>query len=138
VGAPALPHRDGARGPFPTEAEPSDHLLLSVQLELPLRADPALAEVYGAAAATAGEGGGKRRRVERGGGGGREGRDEALRTAKTEELRAFIASADRTHDFPASMNSFERRLVHEICEGLDLIHESQGEGYDRFIRVEKK
>ena len=38
VGAPALPHRDGARGPYPTEAEPSDHLLLAVQLELPLRA----------------------------------------------------------------------------------------------------
>jgi len=115
-----------------------------VQLELPLRADPALAEVYGAAwAAAAGEGGGKRRRVERGGGGGgggggREGRDEALRAAKTEELRAFLAGADRTHDFSASMNSFERRLVHEICEGLDLLHESHGEGYDRFIRVEKK
>lgn len=141
LGAPALPHRDAVSGPFPTESEPSDHLLLSVEVALPLLPDAALAGLYGAcAAAEGGGGGGKRRRVEWGGGGARsrEGANEALRAAKQEELRAFIARPDRTLDFPPSMNSFERRLVHEIAEGLDLLSQSHGEGYDRFIRVEKK
>jgi mRNA deadenylase 3'-5' endonuclease subunit Ccr4 len=29
---PALPHRDGANGPFPNENEPSDHLLIAAEL----------------------------------------------------------------------------------------------------------
>jgi hypothetical protein len=139
VDAPALPHRDGVLGPFPTATEPSDHLLLSAELELPLRSDSALAEVYGAAAGV-GEGGSKRRRVERGGRGfqSREADNEAIRKAKHEELLAFVARPDLFFYFPASINSFERRLVHEIADGLDLLHTSHGEGYDRFIRVEKK
>ncbi|XP_028649365.1 DNA-binding protein SMUBP-2 [Erpetoichthys calabaricus] len=41
-------------------------------------------------------------------------------------------------DFPPSLNSHDRLLVHQICEELGLNHESKGEGKDRYITVSKK
>ncbi|XP_039600764.1 DNA-binding protein SMUBP-2 isoform X2 [Polypterus senegalus] len=40
-------------------------------------------------------------------------------------------------DFPPSLNSHDRLLVHQISEELGLNHESKGEGKDRYITVSK-
>ena len=59
--------------------------------------------------------------------------DEILKT-----LTSFKESSDCAYCFPASLSSYERRLVHELAEKLDLNHESQGEGNERFIEVRKR
>jgi len=131
VGAPALPHRRDVAGPLPTNSEPSDHILLAVELELPSFPDPVHAHVYGAAPIAR-----PRSKVaERSAG---EDANAQLQAAKRAELEAFIArAAQATFDFPASLNSYERRLVHTLAEELGLLHSSHGEGRERFIRVEK-
>lgn len=40
--------------------------------------------------------------------------------------------------FPPSLNSHERMLVHQIAEEIDLQHESRGEGKERYISVFKR
>ena len=155
VGAPAMPHRSTANGPLPTSSEPSDHLLLSAELELPLTPDPALSHLYGgmdgaansAAGGTEGRalGGGRSRQVAQKDGSERAAKawgaeaNEQMRVARKGELEAFaIRERDEVLDFPSSLNSYERKLVHSLAEELGLEHASFGEGRDRFIRVEKK
>ena len=136
VGAPVLPHRSTQAGPLPTATEPSDHILLAVDLELPTSLNPSLIDVYGAAAeaGTSAAGESKRSRVTR----TREEANEQLRQARLEELEAFLQRPDQLSlDFSSSLNSFERRIVHALAEELNLLHTSHGEGFDRFIRVEK-
>lgn len=50
---------------------------------------------------------------------------------------SFLKSSDQTFEFPPNLNSFERRLIHEICEVHGLQHESQGEGKERHIVLKK-
>ena len=65
--------------------------------------------------------------------------NEQMRVARKGELEAFaIRERDEVLDFPSSLNSYERKLVHSLAEELGLEHASFGEGRDRFIRVEKK
>ena len=53
-------------------------------------------------------------------------------------MEAFLQRPDQLSlDFSSSLNSFERRIVHALAEELNLLHTSHGEGFDRFIRVEK-
>ncbi|NWV41948.1 SMBP2 protein, partial [Grantiella picta] len=53
-------------------------------------------------------------------------------------LVAFLASSEARLDFPASLNSHERMLVHVLAEEFGLQHLSSGEGRDRFISVRKR
>ncbi|KAK4317794.1 hypothetical protein Pmani_011149 [Petrolisthes manimaculis] len=53
-------------------------------------------------------------------------------------INKFLMSQNQTHEFSSNLNSYERCLVHEICEELGLEHESQGEGKERRIVVKKK
>ncbi|KAM4898490.1 DNA-binding protein SMUBP-2 [Sylvia borin] len=53
-------------------------------------------------------------------------------------LVAFLASSEAQLDFPASLNSHERMLVHVLAEELGLQHLSSGEGRDRYISVRKR
>ncbi|TRZ21294.1 hypothetical protein HGM15179_005820 [Zosterops borbonicus] len=53
-------------------------------------------------------------------------------------LVAFLVSSEAQLDFPASLNSHERMLVHVLAEELGLQHLSSGEGRDRYISVRKR
>ncbi|NXI29270.1 SMBP2 protein, partial [Sterrhoptilus dennistouni] len=53
-------------------------------------------------------------------------------------LVAFLTSSEAQLDFPASLNSHERMLVHVLAEELGLQHLSSGEGRDRYISVRKR
>ncbi|NXQ24054.1 SMBP2 protein, partial [Alaudala cheleensis] len=53
-------------------------------------------------------------------------------------LVAFLGSSEAQLDFPASLNSHERMLVHVLAEEFGLQHLSSGEGRDRFISVRKR
>lgn len=69
----------------------------------------------------------------RDGSGSKEGGDRFRAT-----LVAFLESSEAQLDFPASLNSHERMLVHVLAEELGLQHLSSGEGRDRFISVRKR
>uniref|UniRef100_A0A803V9Y9 DNA helicase n=1 Tax=Ficedula albicollis TaxID=59894 RepID=A0A803V9Y9_FICAL len=53
-------------------------------------------------------------------------------------LVAFLESSEAQLDFPASLNSHERMLVHVLAEEYGLLHLSSGEGRDRYISVCKR
>ena len=55
-----------------------------------------------------------------------------------QRLNNFLESTENFMTFSSDLNSFERRLVHEISEELSLDHESIGEGKSRYIRISKK
>ncbi|XP_014734196.1 PREDICTED: DNA-binding protein SMUBP-2 [Sturnus vulgaris] len=71
--------------------------------------------------------------AERGGSGSKE-RGDKFRAM----LVAFLASSEVQLDFPASLNSHERMLVHVLAEEYGLQHLSSGEGRDRYISVHKR
>ncbi|NXG50364.1 SMBP2 protein, partial [Psilopogon haemacephalus] len=52
-------------------------------------------------------------------------------------LVAFLESSEAQLDFPPSLSSHERLLVHQVAEELGLQHASSGEGRQRFLRVRK-
>jgi len=49
----------------------------------------------------------------------------------------FLKSKDQHYNFSSELNSYERRLVHELGEENKLVHESVGEGKDRHIMLKK-
>ncbi|NXX10761.1 SMBP2 protein, partial [Podargus strigoides] len=53
-------------------------------------------------------------------------------------LVAFLESSERQLDFPPTLSSHQRLLVHRLAEQLGLQHGSSGEGRDRYLRVHKK
>ncbi|NXC49988.1 SMBP2 protein, partial [Penelope pileata] len=53
-------------------------------------------------------------------------------------LAAFLESSELQLDFPPSLNSHERMLVHLLAEEQGLQHVSTGEGRERYISVRKK
>ncbi|CAL1546219.1 unnamed protein product [Lymnaea stagnalis] len=54
------------------------------------------------------------------------------------DLEKFISDASlSTLDFPASLNSHDRMVIHEVAEQLGLGHTSTGEGKERHIQVSK-
>lgn len=53
-------------------------------------------------------------------------------------IKDFVSSASNVYQFPPGLNSFERRLVHEICDAEGLFHQSQGEGSERYLVVQKE
>ncbi|XP_075568018.1 DNA-binding protein SMUBP-2 isoform X2 [Pelecanus crispus] len=53
-------------------------------------------------------------------------------------LVAFLESNETQLDFPPSLNSHDRMLVHLMAEEYGLQHTSTGEGRDRYISVRKK
>lgn len=53
-------------------------------------------------------------------------------------VKSFLASPNTTYSFPPNLNSFERRLIHQICEELDLDHSSEGDGKERHIVIKKR
>ncbi|XP_037538873.1 DNA-binding protein SMUBP-2 [Nematolebias whitei] len=55
-----------------------------------------------------------------------------------EQVEDFIKDPNRNElQFPPSFNSHDRLLVHQISEELGLVHESRGEGSDRWITVSR-
>ncbi|NWW24579.1 SMBP2 protein, partial [Falcunculus frontatus] len=53
-------------------------------------------------------------------------------------LVAFLANSEAQLDFPASLNSHERMLIHVLAEEYGLQHLSSGEGRDRYISIRKR
>lgn len=55
-----------------------------------------------------------------------------------QQLLLFLDNQSQTElQFPASLNSHERLLVHQLCEELGLKHMSKGTGKERHITVSK-
>uniref|UniRef100_A0A671SUM4 DNA helicase n=1 Tax=Sinocyclocheilus anshuiensis TaxID=1608454 RepID=A0A671SUM4_9TELE len=55
-----------------------------------------------------------------------------------EQLLNFLKDPNKTElQFPSTLNSHERMLVHELSEEMGLRHESQGEGKNRRITVSR-
>ncbi|XP_073706078.1 DNA-binding protein SMUBP-2 [Garra rufa] len=55
-----------------------------------------------------------------------------------EQLLNFLKEPNKTElQFPSTLNSHERLLVHELAEEMGLRHESQGEGKNRRITVSR-
>lgn len=65
-------------------------------------------------------------------------KDETRRDQYEALLQEFVSSKENFKTFSADLNSFERRLVHELSEEYNLIHESIGEGNKRYIMISKK
>jgi len=53
-------------------------------------------------------------------------------------LNKFLTSRDDSLSLSKTLNSWERRVVHEIADNLGVLHESVGEGSDRHIVLRKK
>nr|XP_033784276.1 DNA-binding protein SMUBP-2 [Geotrypetes seraphini] len=66
-------------------------------------------------------------------------RDSKIRQSEFRvTLAEFLSDADKTEvDFPSSLNSHERLLVHQLAEEYGLQHISTGEGKERHITVGK-
>ncbi|TRY66412.1 hypothetical protein DNTS_003371 [Danionella cerebrum] len=63
---------------------------------------------------------------------------EIKRKEIKEKLQNFLKVSDETElEFPSTLNSHERLLVHELSEVLGLKHESHGEGKNRRITVSR-
>ncbi|NXL99480.1 SMBP2 protein, partial [Tyrannus savana] len=73
---------------------------------------------------------------------GRAGREDSGKKDGGDRFRAmlvaFLASSEVQLDFPPSLNSHERMLVHLLAEEYGLQHLSSGEGRDRYISVRKR
>lgn len=55
-----------------------------------------------------------------------------------DQVQRFMRDSERSElPFPASFNSHDRLLVHQVAEELGLVHESRGEGRERCITVFK-
>lgn len=55
-----------------------------------------------------------------------------------EQVENFLKDLNRNDlQFPSSFNSHDRLLVHQISEELGLVHESKGEGSDRYVTVSR-
>ncbi|XP_054476089.1 DNA-binding protein SMUBP-2 [Anoplopoma fimbria] len=66
--------------------------------------------------------------------------EEEQKKNRCAEIRAQVENflkdlSQKKLQFPSSLNSHDRLLVHQIAEELGLVHESQGEGKDRCITV---
>lgn len=53
-------------------------------------------------------------------------------------MDSFLLTTEQELSFPSDLNSYERRVVHEVAEERGLLHESRGEGSERRIVVERK
>ncbi|XP_061856004.1 DNA-binding protein SMUBP-2 isoform X2 [Colius striatus] len=53
-------------------------------------------------------------------------------------LEAFLQSSERQMDFPPSLSSHQRLLLHLMAEELGLWHGSSGQGSARYLSVRKK
>ncbi|XP_074649779.1 DNA-binding protein SMUBP-2-like [Tubulanus polymorphus] len=54
------------------------------------------------------------------------------------KLQEFLTNNQQIeYSFPPSLTANERRIVHELCEDLGLLHVSHGENESRFISVKK-
>ncbi|KAK8384380.1 hypothetical protein O3P69_009288 [Scylla paramamosain] len=53
-------------------------------------------------------------------------------------LKDFLKSPSLSYSFPKNLNSYERRLIHQICEELSLQHCSEGTDKERHIVVRKQ
>ncbi|XP_026118827.1 DNA-binding protein SMUBP-2 [Carassius auratus] len=65
-------------------------------------------------------------------------KDADRRKEIKEQLLNFLKDSSKTElQFPSTLNSHERLLVHELSEEMGLRHESQGEGKNRHITVSR-
>eukprot|EP00731_Ephydatia_muelleri_P006465 Em0003g713a len=63
--------------------------------------------------------------------------DEATATIR-QQLEEFVQCSDQTNmSFPSTLTPGERKIVHELCEGMGLTHVSTGVGNTRYIQVGK-
>lgn len=54
-----------------------------------------------------------------------------------EKIESFFKSQDGSLHFSSDLNSYERRIIHEIAEEFGLLHESIGDGKNRHIQLRK-
>ncbi|XP_074086984.1 DNA-binding protein SMUBP-2 isoform X2 [Macrotis lagotis] len=66
------------------------------------------------------------------------GRPEGAMDVYRAMIEDFLDSDKTLLEFPASLNSHDRMLVHQLAEERGLKHESVGEGRKRYISVRKK
>ena len=77
----------------------------------------------------------------------RKGKDKEDYPSKTESsvledkfrirIESFLNSEEVLYEFPASLTSRERAIVHELGEEFQLVHKSMGEGKERKIVISK-
>ncbi|EFA77908.1 AN1-type zinc finger-containing protein [Heterostelium album PN500] len=53
-------------------------------------------------------------------------------------IDSFLKSSNSVYTFPSTTTNFQRLLIHELAEKLDLQHESTGEANQRVITITKK
>lgn len=63
--------------------------------------------------------------------------DKALIKIINDKIESFARSNKKELTLPSTMTSYERFLVHEIAEKLNLNHASQGDGDQRYIVLRK-
>jgi hypothetical protein len=126
TGVLALPHRDAIGGPLPTSAEPSDHILIAAHLELPADCGELTQLLYAGKVAHSGK---KMTRQEQ---------NDLVRENLRQQLDGFLASTDTVLSFPATLSSFERKMVHGLCDEMALVSGSTGEGRSRYIQVQRR
>ena len=139
-------------GPYPTAEMPSDHVPVAVDLVIDAAAPP---DPFDAAFDRRG-GRGKGGSSDAGGGGGSSSRaqenerrqkelEKQIRGVFFNEGSAAAAGGSRGKkkdngalEFPATLNSYERMVVHRICEKLGLDSKSTGQKPNRFITVSRR
>eukprot|EP00727_Mastigamoeba_balamuthi_P007395 m51a1_g3276 putative dna-binding protein smubp-2-like (1010) ;mRNA; f:238715-246641 len=62
----------------------------------------------------------------------------AAEESLSEAVRAFASGAEQMKEFPTTLTSRDRALVHSLAEELGLVHGSCGSGEDRRIVLSKK
>ncbi|CAE8591606.1 unnamed protein product [Polarella glacialis] len=68
----------------------------------------------------------------------RRGKGDAKQRDIFARVIAFASSSEQAMSFETSLNSFERRLVHELAEENGLKSESTGEGSSRYVTLSKR
>ena len=63
--------------------------------------------------------------------------DEKRKKKIKSKIIDFVNNDAKELNFSSKLNSFERRIVHELAEKYKLKHQSQDEGKKRFITISK-
>lgn len=100
-------------GPYPTRAEPSDHVMLACDLRIPFVASES---VLGKPIT----------------------RNQDVENLEQYLLEFLADSSKERLDLDASLTSFERLVVHQFCEKEGLGHQSLGQKPTRYISVTKQ
>ena len=64
--------------------------------------------------------------------------EESIKSKYSASIKKFVNSKEDKVEFSSDLDSFERRIVHQLAEEMGLLHQSLGEGKERRIVLQKK